>query len=107
MSAQASTSIETLKSLSPKLNAVMEEASRIVHEVEKFLSEQCKLSLPLYKTYLDAADGTVRSIGYDRVDGRFRIVLKATRAGDAMADAEPRAWCDATRAEKLESFRLG
>jgi hypothetical protein len=109
MSAQASTSIETLRELSPKFNAAMEEASRIVYGVEKFLSEQCKLSLPLYKTYLEAQNGTVKSIGYDRLGGRFRIVLKATRVKDPTdgpsADAEPRAWCDATRAEKVESFR--
>src|SRR5438445_10578251 len=105
MSAQAPSSIETLRELSPKLNAALEEASRIVHGVEKFLSEQCKLNLAHYKTYLETSDGAVKSIGYDRVGGRFRIVLKSTgiedpgaAAGASAAHAEPQTWFDATRA---------
>ena len=111
MSAQAPSAIEMLRELSPKLNAALEEASRIVHGVEKFLSEQCKLNLPHYKTYLEAPDGAVKSIGYDRVGGRFRIILKATRVEDSgaagvSAQAEPQTWFDATRADKVESFRF-
>src|SRR5437879_70397 len=92
-------SIEALRGLAPRLNAATDDAGRVVQMIEKFLADECRLSLSAWVA-LDGEDDddaapppapmmATKSLGYARLAGRFRIVLREIGVS---ATAEPRTY---------------
>jgi hypothetical protein len=122
-------SIGKLRTLSPELNRVTDQANRAIQLVEVFLDE-CSVGLPCYVTvfterpqephpkfnpYESDDDYEGMFLGYDRCGSRFRIVLKsrvkefvngATVEDAYTIESQLRPWSDSTRADKLASLPL-
>jgi hypothetical protein len=107
MSAEISNSIESLRKLSPQLNKATDDANRMVQAVEAFLNDECKIGLPCFVQVWATDNGDRRGLlGYDRHNGKFRIVLKEefNQGDEDLKDIRP--WTEATRGDKLQSFTL-
>jgi hypothetical protein len=103
-------SIESLRALAPKLNAATDDAARVVQMVEKFLADDCRLTLTAWVPLEGDGDASVeKSLGYTRLANRFRIVLRQNPSNaleNGRADGgQAYAWTDAPRGERLHSFR--
>jgi hypothetical protein len=103
-------SIESLRALAPKLNAATDDAARVVQMVERFLAEDCRLTLTAWVPLAGDGDASVeKSLGYTRLANRFRIVLRQNPSNGlehGRADSgQAYAWTDAPRGERLNSFR--
>lgn len=104
-------SIETLRGLAPRLHAATDDAARVVQTVEKFLAEECRLTLcawvPLYAEDPTHDSPPAKSLGYARLAGRSRIAIREDLPAAAIGDGEPRiyAWSDAPRGDRLQSFQ--
>jgi len=94
--------VAKLRSLSPRLNASVDQANRVVHQVEAFLGEECQLGVQaeVPVTYNDKGVA-VSLLRYTRVDGRYRIAVTNT---DGDARFITRTWAECDRSEKLASF---
>ena len=103
-------SIESLRALAPKMNAATDDAARVVQMVEKFLADDCRLTLTAWVPLEGDGDASVeKCLGYTRLANRFRIVLRQNPSNgleNGRADAgQAYAWTDAPRGERLHSFR--
>src|SRR5215471_3729667 len=94
--------ISKLRSLSPRLNSAVEQAQRVVLQVEHFLVHECQLAVQaeVPVSYNDKGVA-VTLLRYGRVNGKFHIALTQT---DGDARFVSRAWVDCDRNEKLASF---
>ena len=94
--------VAKLRTLSPKLNSAVEQAQRVVLQVEHFLAHECQLAVQAEVPvgYNDKGVA-VTLMRYGRVNGKFHIALTQT---DGDARFVSRAWVDCDRNEKLASF---
>ena len=94
--------VSKLRALSPRLNVAVDQANRVVHQVEALLEEECQLAVQaeVPVTYNDKGVA-VQLLRYARVDGRYRIALTNT---DGDARFITRTWAECDRSEKLSSF---
>jgi hypothetical protein len=94
--------VAKLRSLSPRLNSAVEQAQRVVLQVEHFLVHECQLAVQaeVPVSYNDKGVA-VMLMRYGRVNGKFHIGLTHT---DGDARFVNRAWVDCDRSEKLTSF---
>ncbi len=123
--------IESLREVSPKLNAATDEANRVVALVEEFLNDECSIGLPVEREVPELFErvrdfdqtgetmGRAIYLAYERLGDKYRIVLK-TVAQTLVADEDDRynpewedgepgkkiAWPEATRNQKLLSFPI-
>jgi len=94
--------VAKLRTLSPKLNSAVEQAQRVVLQVEHFLAHECQLAVQAEVPVAYNDKGVaVTLLRYGRVNGRFHIALTQT---DGDARFVSRAWVDCDRNEKLASF---
>jgi len=95
-------SIQTLRTLAPKLNQVTDQATETVKAVEKFLDEN-GVGVAAYACVDSRGDGPEGTyIGYLRHSGKFRIVVVDADADGV--DRRIRTWYECSRDEKLDSF---
>jgi len=94
--------VAKLRALAPKLNSTVEQAQRVVLQVEHFLAHECQLAVQaeVPVSYNDKGVA-VMLLRYGRVNGKFHIGLTHT---DGDARFITRAWTDCDRSEKLTSF---
>lgn len=102
--------IETLLELSPKLNDTTTAANDTVSRVESFLNEKCSVGLPCWilADRLKLEDGPAEHhlwLGYDRIDGKFRIVVEQlVRHNGKEEHLGPKAWASCSRDIKLTTL---
>jgi hypothetical protein len=120
MTEQLRISIEDLRTLSPQLNKATDGASRTVQTIEQLLNDECSIGIPVevgVERHHDGA-GFSLGLGYRRVNGKFRIAVVnheyvVDEEGNRLRDNrnepvtqdEAVAWNDATRGDKLKTFR--
>ena len=94
--------VNKLRALAPQLNSAVEEATRVVQVVERFLAQECQLGVEadIPVTYNDKGKA-VLMMRYGPVDGAYHIALTHSD-GDARFVTCP--WLKCDRAEKLASF---
>ena len=91
-----------LRSLSPRLNSAVDQAQRVVHQIESFLAHECQVAVQAEVPVIYNEKGVaVTLLRYGRLDGKFRIALTTT---DGDARFITRAWTECDRCEKLASF---
>jgi len=94
--------VAKLRALSPKLNSAVDQAHRVVQQMENFLSEECEVAVQAEVPVLYNDKGVaVTLLRYGRVDGKFRIAITNT---DGDSHIVNRAWADCDRSEKLATF---
>jgi hypothetical protein len=94
--------VAKLRALSPKLNSVVDQAQRVVLQIEHFLAHECQVAIQAEVPVLYNDKGvSVTLMRYGRVDGKFRIALTNT---DGDSRFITRAWTECDRSEKLASF---
>jgi len=94
--------VAKLRALSPKLNTAVDEAQRVVVQIENFLANECQVAIQADVPVIYNDKGVaVTLLRYGRVDGKFRIALTAT---DGDARFVSRAWTECDRNEKLATF---
>jgi hypothetical protein len=99
-----STSIELLRSASPRLNEATTQAGDVVRRVEDFLNDECKLGVTACVAVVqddEAEWGTY--LEYRRVGGKFRIAVVDSDFRGENETVKP--WSDCSREEKLRSFQ--
>ncbi|HSU68146.1 MAG TPA: hypothetical protein VLJ39_14810, partial [Tepidisphaeraceae bacterium] len=96
--------VAKLRALSPKLNSAVDQAQRVVLQIEHFLVHECQVAIQadVPVAYNDKGVA-VTLLRYGRVDGKFRICLTST---DCDSRFVSRAWTECDRSEKLASFPL-
>ena len=95
-----------LKVLSVQLNEATDAAGKTVSRVERFLNEECSIGT---WAYVDRApdkdderpDKRRVIIGYDRVEGQYRIVAQMKEPDEPR---ECRPWVNCDRETKLQTF---
>lgn len=94
--------VAKLRALSPKLNSAVDQAQRVVLQIEHFLAHECQVSIhaEVPVAYNDKGVA-VTLLRYGRVEGKFRIALTST---DGDSRFVSRAWTECDRNEKLSSF---
>lgn len=94
--------VAKLRTLSPRLNNAVEQAQRVVHQIEHFLAHECHVAIQaeVPVTYNEKGVAVVL-LRYGRVDGKFRICLTST---DGDSRFLTRSWAECDRSEKLASF---
>lgn len=94
--------VTKLRTLSPKLNSAVEQAQRVVLQVEHFLAHECQLAVQadVPVTYNDKGIA-VTLLRYGRINGKYHIGLTQT---DGDSRFVSRAWVECDRNEKLASF---
>ena len=94
--------VAKIRALSPKLNSAVEQAQRVVLQIEHFLANECQLAVQaeVPVTYNDKGVA-VTLMRFARVNGQFRIGLTQT---DGESRFVTRAWTECDRNEKLASF---
>lgn len=107
--------IARLRTLSPKLNAVTDEATLLVEAVEHFLNEECKFGIPAFTEISSASEddrgaewdrGT--RLEYSRIEGKFRLVVSEYET-DPVGDttiSNRMAWTASPRDTKLWTIRF-
>ena len=94
--------VAKLRALSPKLNSAVDQAQRVVLQIEHFLAHECQVAIQAEVPVVYNDKGiAVTLLRYGRVDGKFRVCLTNT---DGDARFVSRAWTECDRAEKLASF---
>jgi len=94
--------VAKLRALSPKLNGAIDQAQRVVVQIENFLANECEVAIQADVPVIYNDKGVaVTLLRYGRVDGKFRIALTAT---DGDARFVSRAWTECDRNEKLATF---
>ena len=105
--------IAHLRSLTPELNAVTENATKIVLAVEHFLTEECQLGLPAVVSIQegDRDNGTTTygtRLEYSRWEGRYRLCVSSFQDhdGDDTEVTDRNVWVNCTRDRKLGTIML-
>lgn len=94
--------VAKLRALSPKLNGAVDQAQRVVLQIESFLANECQVAIQAEVPVIYNDKGVaVTLLRYGRVDGKFRIALTST---DGDTRFVSRAWTECDRSEKLASF---
>jgi hypothetical protein len=94
--------VAKLRALSPKLNNAVDQAQRVVLQIEHFLAHECQVAIQAEVPVAYNDKGVaVTLLRYGRVDGKFRIALTST---DGDCRFVSRAWTECDRSEKLSSF---
>jgi hypothetical protein len=94
--------VAKLRALSPKLNSAVEQAQRVVIQIEHFLVHECQVAIGAEVPVVYNDKGiAVTLLKYGRVEGKFRICLTNT---DGDSRFVSRAWTECDRSEKLASF---
>jgi hypothetical protein len=110
MSKKVRRAIETLQELSPKLNDTTSAANDTVAKVEAFLNDQCSIGLPCWILAERIGSKEAPSeqhvwLGYDRVDGKFRVVVEQLiRHEDREEHTGPKPWASCSRDLKLNTL---
>ncbi|HNO77300.1 MAG TPA: hypothetical protein PKN33_04490 [Phycisphaerae bacterium] len=110
MSKKVRKAIETLQELSPKLNDTTSAANDTVAKVEAFLNDQCSIGLPCWILAERIGSKEAPSeqhvwLGYDRVDGKFRVVVEQLiRHEDQEEHTGPKPWASCSRDLKLNTL---
>jgi hypothetical protein len=99
----ARSAIESLRSLTPRLNAATDLANKTVRDAEEFLNEECSAGIPACVQFRSSENGPGYFLEYKRIGQRFRIAV--VQATDEGRELSVRPWSDCTRDEKLESFK--
>lgn len=96
--------VAKLRALSPKLNSAVDQAQRVVLQIEHFLAHECQVAIQadVPVAYNDKGVA-ITLLRYGRVDGKFRIALTST---DGDCRFVSRSWTECDRNEKLSSFPL-
>lgn len=102
--------IAHLRSLSPELNRVTDQAARLVSVVENFLSDECQFSIPAHVVmsrtdHPDGSDDETR-LEYARLEGKFKLVVSQVSsdpAGESYVQSKT-AWSECPRDIKLWSI---
>ena len=94
--------VSKLRTLAPKLNSAVEQAQRVVLQVEHFLAHECQLAVQVDVpvTYNDKGIA-ITLLRYGRINGKYHIGLTQT---DGDSRFVSRAWVECDRNEKLASF---
>lgn len=96
--------VAKLRALSPKLNSAVDQAQRVVLQIEHFLVHECQVAIQAEVPVVYNDKGiAVTLLRYGRVDGKFRVCLTNT---DGDSRFVSRAWTECDRSEKLASFAL-
>lgn len=94
--------VAKLRALSPKLNSAVDQAQRVVLQIENFLAQECQVAIQADVPVVYNDKGVaVTLLRYGRVEGKFRIALTNT---DGDSRFVSRAWTECDRNEKLASF---
>ena len=94
--------VAKLRALSPRLNNAVDQAHRVVTQIEEFLVHECQVGVQADVPVIYNDKGVaITLLRYGRVEGKFRIALTNTD-GDARFITRP--WVDCDRSEKLASF---
>jgi hypothetical protein len=101
--------IQALRTLSPRLNKVTDEANQIVRDVEAFLNEECSIGVTAvvnfqYLGHPDDGPCGGLYLEYRRVGGKFRIAIVESDVDGEDVSVKP--WADSPRHEKLDSFKV-
>jgi hypothetical protein len=96
--------------LAPALNDALGASGDVVARVEAFLNEQCKIGLPCWieAERIKSEDGPAEHhlwLGYDRVDGKFRIAVECLAKREGHDEhLGPQAWESCRRDIKLSTI---
>ena len=94
--------VAKLRALCPKLNHAVDQAQRVVIQVEHFLRQECHVAVQAEVPVLYNDKGVaVTLMRYARVDGKFHVALTNT---DGDSRYVTRSWADCDRSEKLATF---
>lgn len=110
MSKKVRKAIETLLELSPKLADTADAAGKVVERVEAFLNEKSGVGLPCWivAERIESKDAPAEQhlwLGYDRVDGKFRIVVEQLiRHDDREEHSGPQPWATCSRDVRLTTL---
>src|SRR5687767_5355800 len=102
MTEALSDAVQKLRTLSPKLNAATDLATKAVARVEKFLNDECSIGLPA-ETRAWITETERVSLAYDRHESKFRILIRYEDPGSDEVRREV-AWSEAPRGDKLATF---
>ena len=98
--------VQSLRSISPRLNAITDRANETVRDVEQFLNDECSIGLPAFTVISfdngDEEDYAGTYLGYVRVGPKYRIAVATLDNASNIQSVKP--WTDCSREEKLESF---
>jgi hypothetical protein len=103
-------SIDTLRGLAPRLHEATDQAALMVQRVERFLNDDCKLTLSAWVPIdVDPESPAVQSLGYALLDGRCRVAIRDHAADHDPLGIEPDGriypWSDAPHGDRLRAFR--
>jgi hypothetical protein len=105
--------IAHLRSLTPELNAVTDNAAKIILAVEHFLTEECQLGLPVVVSIQegDRDNGTTTygtRLEYTRWEGKYRICVSSYEDHDGYETevTDRNVWVNCTRDRKLDTIML-
>jgi Lon protease-like protein len=92
--------VESLRTLSPRLNSITDFANDLVREVEEFLNEECSIGISATVSVARTSDGPEGLyLEYRRVGPRFRVAVVLT--DDEGNDISVKPWSDSSRTDKL------
>lgn len=96
--------VAKLRALSPKLNSAVDQAQRVVLQIEHFLAHECQVAIQAEVPVAYNDKGiAIQLLRYGRVEGKFRVALVNT---DGDSRFVSRAWTECDRSEKLASFAV-
>lgn len=101
-------SIDRIRTWSPRLNKITDEAAAVVARVEGFLNAECSVGIPAYVVHGEPngrpAAGHIE-LCYCRVQGKYRIAVRGHYCGtDDMIDERTRPWASCPRDVKLRTI---
>lgn len=102
--------IAHLRVLSPQLNDVTDQASKLVQRVERLLVDELSIgiacSAPVLSEQNDAIGLTKHvTLDFDRFEGKFRLFVKTKTLVDGSLDESWKLWGELPRDMKLLSFQ--
>ena len=103
--------IESLREISPKLNAATDDANRVVAMVEKFLGEECSIGVEA-KVHIDEEslpDNESKDLWlhYCRIASKFQFAVEVTVYNNGTDESRREyfgSWSQAPRALRLRTF---
>lgn len=93
-------SLDTLRTLAPKLNQLADRANILVEEVETLLSQELRVGIQMEEPFNEW-----ESLTYERYGNRFRICVKDLRIADSDREQNVWSWSECGRELKLESVK--
>lgn len=117
MSSELSKRFDALRAIAPRLDAVTDEATRIVTQVEQILTDDLHLGIPAsvrlaaHRLGPDENDVQLERFEYlvfDRIGNKFRVALSIV-VTEMEGDCEPQSrevipWPSCSREQKLRAF---